>query len=744
MQAEKIIKTEHDVKIFGQPRLLLERAERGGDGNSFGSTPTTYHLDSAGLLQGQADVPVVLLNPLHTLQRIVLKPEIPDGALYIGDGEYLFFKNDGASAVGGQVYQNEVYRDRCASFPKENGKFAVAVASDKVLASGRTSYPVYLLLLNVHSAFAMLACELLGFFPVASRRRPHGGKPERLGRGQSEAYLQIDNDSTALTLKLFEEANRQGGVDFILKDGTTRKFNIFVLSLSEDIEGKVPKAVVPKNWCFRCFNGNKHFGSSEPFHVCGEGPLGFRNPFKTFDLLVVLLQNQSVKMLPSETDKRATSLGMKHFKVVNQLLAFTHCFGDEGVYGAMNYDDLHMLFLGLFVLILSAADILFCRHFKRTKLVQTYEDVHQLVEFLLSMSPGMNVGVHVLKAMRMGWFRLESWNGVDNECFFSHLLFIFSTHDALIEDGCTRMAFATIVRTLYSLYVRFKVKKFYRAAELEQLSVDISSVLRDLKTLFALTVDDKPDARTEDGMFRFSDSVPVRAMSKFHRDEAVATARASEAAEAAGKKKIESKGKRHRIEDENEDSVVPPRPPLRKDGDDEDSDDHTASESEEEPDGHFTVNVSVNELAAVATLGGHQTRTHKCHAFTMIPKQIKRVGSLHVGSSSLYERKHRLVKAYTKRSNLAQLGAVEGQVIRNSVTSRFVQKPLSSVKARLYYEEHASRETSLLPEPEESDEEDSLPIQFTHDGTGETNYFFTQNKKKKLLQKCNKKKKKNY
>jgi hypothetical protein len=105
MQAEKIIKTEHDVKIFGQPRLLLERAERGGDGNSFGSTPTTYYLDSSGLLQGQADVPVVLLNPLHTLQRIVLKPEVPNGALYIGDGEYLSFKNDGASAVGGQVYQ---------------------------------------------------------------------------------------------------------------------------------------------------------------------------------------------------------------------------------------------------------------------------------------------------------------------------------------------------------------------------------------------------------------------------------------------------------------------------------------------------------------------------------------------------------------------------------------------------------------------------------------------------------------
>ena len=149
-----------------------------------------------------------------------------------------------------------------------------------------------------------------------------------------------------------------------------------------------------------------------------------------------------MKHLPTETDERATSLGMKHFKVVNQLLAFKHCFGEGRVYAAMNYDDLHMLFLGLFVLILSAADVLFCRHFKRTKLVQTYEDVHQLVESLLALSPGMNDGVHILKMMRMGWFRLEAWNGVDNECFLSHLLFIFSTHDSLIEKGCIRLAFA--------------------------------------------------------------------------------------------------------------------------------------------------------------------------------------------------------------------------------------------------------------------------------------------------------------
>jgi hypothetical protein len=223
------------------------------------------------------------LNPLHTLQRILLKSEFPDSALHVGNGEFLTFL-DGATAVGGQVHQNKVYRERCATFPKENGKIAVALASDKLLASGRTSYPVYLLCLSIDSAFSMVACELLGFFPVPPRRKPHGSQfHERLSREQHEALLQIDNDATALTLKMFEEANMQGGVPFKFKDGTVKQCNMIVLSLSEDIEGKVPKAVIPKNFCFRCFGGYKHFGSSQPFHVCGEGPLGTRTPLKTFN-----------------------------------------------------------------------------------------------------------------------------------------------------------------------------------------------------------------------------------------------------------------------------------------------------------------------------------------------------------------------------------------------------------------------------------------------------------------------------
>ena len=83
----------------------------------------------------------------------------------------------------------------------------------------------------------------------------------------------------------------------------------------------------------------------------------------------------------------------------------------------------------------------------------------------------------------------------------------------------------------------------------------------------------------------------------------------------------------------------------------------------------------------------------------------------------------RTVKAYTGRSNRFKLGAVEGQVLKNSITSQFVEKPLASVKARLYREEHAIRETIVEHVTEESDDEEKSPEQFTHFGTGDNMFF---------------------
>ena len=533
---------------------------------------------------------------------------------------------------------------------------------------------------------------------------------------------------------MLEEANQQGGVPFKFKDGPVKKCNIIVLSLSEDIEGKVPKAVIPTNFCFRCFNGYKHFGSAQPFHICGEGPLGTRTPLKTFKILIELLKNQSVQSLLTETDERATSLGMKHFKVVNQLLAFSHCFGEGGVYAAMNYDDLHMLFLGLFVLILSAADVLFCRYFKRTQTMQTYEDVHDCVEFLVGLCPGMNDGVHILKPMKMGWFRLESWNGVDTECFLSHLLFVFSTHDSLIEDEDIRLAFADIVNMVYSLYVRFKVKKFYREHETEQLGEDIAFVLSKLQALFELKVDDSADSRTMESEFVFAKPVPLRNRSKFYKantrhdeefenvsekpsssagDNSVAP---SEAGNSSGK----SSSAKTSAKKSSEALASATKPPAAKSSAAKTLSSAIVLEDEDEPEMHFTVHVDVNDLSA-ATLGGNQTRTHKVHAFTMIPEQIKTLGSLDVSSTRIFETQHRLVKAYTRTSNKAKLEATERQVIRNSVSA--VHRPVCSIKSRLYKEKHSSNDPAVpggivSPVEEESDEEEIAPVPFIHTGTG--------------------------
>jgi hypothetical protein len=359
----------------------------------------------------------------------------------------------------------------------------------------------------------------------------------------------------------------------------------------------------------------------------------------------------------------------------------------------MNYDDLHMLFLGLFVLILSAADVLFCRHFKRTKLMQTYEDVHNLVEFLLGLSPGMNDGVHILKAMKMGWFRLESWNGVDNECFLSHLLFIFCTHDSLIENKEIRIAFAKIVRTVYSLYVRFKVKKVYRSAELDSISTDIASVLSDLERVFKLSVDNARDERTLESSFSFLDPVPERARGKTDQEET--------------KQKGKSKFFKKRPHEELEEKV-------KKTADIPVTEEEGVEEDVEPPE-----RVTVGDNLTAATLAGNQTRTHKIHALTMIRAHLELLGSLDVGSTRLFETLHRLIKAFTRHSNRAKLGAVEAQVIRNSVFRLdSAPKPLRSVKARLYKEQTSNLQVIPADYSESSSDEEDKPIKYIHASTG--------------------------
>ena len=689
LKALGFVKT--DLSIFNKPERLHQRAQRGGYGDSFGSTPTTYMLDSSALMQGESHVAVVLLNPLHVIQRLLLKETIPEDAIYLGNGQMIRFDNaiDGERGAGGKVQMNAVFCERCLEFPKTDVKLALALATDKTVASGRTSFPLYWQLLNVDEAYALESSELAGFLPVCAIRKPHGAdQKERLSRDQHEAHLQLSNDAIALAFKKLEEANRQGGVMMLFKDGRVRRVHFIVLSISEDIEGKVDDALVSANWCFRCLNLNSRFGSWMDQHACGEGPLGNRTPLKTFRTYLSLFFNYSVPGQLGATDERARSLGMKHFKVVNQLLAFDKCFGEKGVYSTMNYDDLHMLFLGLFVLLLSAANTLFCTYFKSTPFMQNHEDVHQWVEYFLALSPGMNDGVHILKQMKTGWFRLEAWNGVDNESFFSHLLFIFSTHDLLIRDLAIRTSFADIIRNVYSLYVRFKVKKYYRVNEISQLQEDIKNIFKSLQELFSLDVDHSLDPRDPESAFVFTETiVKARANVRNKRGKTRMTPSACE--------------------------------------DDDDFDDEYAGHETDDEEPAPTFNVDENPSDEVsATLGGNQTRTHKCHMLTYVPKHIAHYGSLELGTTKHFENLHKLVKAWTHNSNRAKLGAVEAQVLNKSFTSRFDAAPkvVKSVRARLFREEHSTPRgfTSVeqCEENEEQDQEEGAPLEFLHTGTG--------------------------
>ena len=70
---------------------------------------------------------------------------------------------------------------------------------------------------------------------------------------------------------------------------------------------------------------------------------------------------------------------------------------------------------------------------------------------------------------------------------------------------------------VYSLYVRFKVKKFYREHETTQLGEDIAIVLSKLQALFELKVDDSADTRTMESQFVFKNPVPWRTRSNFFK-----------------------------------------------------------------------------------------------------------------------------------------------------------------------------------------------------------------------------------
>ena len=247
-----------------------------------------------------------------------------------------------------------------------------------MVAGGRKRFPGYLTVLNCPHAFTKVATELLCFLPILKRR-----KSENVTNEQMEIEWTITNQAIALVLAPLEEANLQGGVDFLFPNGEIIKVNICVFCICEDIMGKVMDTQVSYTSCQSCFNQPKLFGSWSPGSGCGSGSFGARTNNKTLSLIKKFLLNRSVKGLKTDADEAAGEVGLIHYPAVNLLLTFQHLFGEDGVYSAMHYDDLHMMFLGVFMTILGAAELLIRHHYKRTATVVTEQDALELTENMI-------------------------------------------------------------------------------------------------------------------------------------------------------------------------------------------------------------------------------------------------------------------------------------------------------------------------------------------------------------------------
>ena len=92
-----------------------------------------------------------------------------------------------------------------------------------MVAGGKKRFPGYLTLLNVPHAFTKIATELLCFLPVLKRR-----KSEKVTNDQMEIEWTITNQAIAFVLAPLEEANLQGGVNFLFPNGQIIKVNICV------------------------------------------------------------------------------------------------------------------------------------------------------------------------------------------------------------------------------------------------------------------------------------------------------------------------------------------------------------------------------------------------------------------------------------------------------------------------------------------------------------------------------------
>ena len=101
------------------------------------------HIDTSGLLQGQASVQVITLNALDLTQALLLKEELR-GCIILNDGVDLFFdeaKKD--RCIGGEACCNARWKEIAYRNRRRNGKPTLFLnySADAMIAGGEKTLP---------------------------------------------------------------------------------------------------------------------------------------------------------------------------------------------------------------------------------------------------------------------------------------------------------------------------------------------------------------------------------------------------------------------------------------------------------------------------------------------------------------------------------------------------------------------------------------------------------------------------
>ena len=190
----------------------------------------------------------------------------------------------------------------------------------------------------------------------------------------------------------------------------------------------------------------------------------------------------------------------------------------------------------------------------------------------------------------------------------------------------------------------------------------------DLQRLFNTEVDLSVDERTAESTFSFIGPLPEKKRTQTEIESNIKKNRAS------GKTTNKSKKAAEEGSDSGSDSEADPEADISQD---ESVDLDSVSEIDD---------------SATITLKGNQTKIPKIHALGYLPYCIECHGSHNIGSTGLYECKHRPVKLRIRHNNRNQTKSQQGQILLSSVTEacETVSNAVKSDRARLFYEENIS------------------------------------------------------